>query len=414
MGLRTALLAGAFLMPAAANATVYYVSAATGRDHNNGTSPSAPLATIQAAADKTNPGDIVQIMDGRYTSAHWTVVAITRSGADGLPITYMPYLGHHPIIDSTGTWSGFTILGASYITVQGLEFVGNTQNLRLEYAQSQKDNTNNPTTSGGGIDVKQSESGAHPLHIVIQNNLVHDVPGAGIAATNADYVSILNNTVYNCAWYAPFAESGITVGKGYNSDADTGYKMIITGNRTYNNQNRIPWHVKGKITDGNGIIIDSDNDTGYAGRTLVANNVSYKNGGTGMHAINSSHVDFLFNTAYGNNTTPTLNEGQIGGQGNSTDVFIENNILVAPSGKVVNEKSPAGVTYDYNLYFGGTGPRVIGPHDLQADPKFTNQEAADFTLQAGSPAIHAANPAYKIATDVQGALLAVRPFVVRP
>ena len=229
---------------------------------------------------------------------------------------------------------------------------------------------------------------------------MHDEPGAGIGVMHADYVSVLNNTVYNNAHWSPFADSGISVGWEYNSDSNTSYKTIVAGNTVYSNQEMLPWHATGTITDGNGIIIDSNNQTGYTGRTLVENNLTYNNGGTGAHSIGSDHVDFFYNTAYNNNQSSALNEGQIVGQA-SNDVRIENNIMVAPNGKTVNE-SASGVTYDYNVYSGGTGPQATGAHDVIANPLFTNPSAGNFTLQAGSPAVDSANSAFSVGTDLAG------------
>ncbi len=64
------------------------------------------------------------------------------------------------------------------------------------------------------------------------------------------------------------------------------YKIFVTRNKVYNNRMLIPWINTGKIQDGNGIIIDrgTNKQKGsklgpYRGRTLIANNISYKNGG---------------------------------------------------------------------------------------------------------------------------------------
>jgi parallel beta-helix repeat protein len=58
-------------------------------------------------------------------------------------------------------------------------------------------------------------------------------------------------------------------------------------------------------TDGNGTIIDTFNGSGAEGRlypyqTLVANNVSYNNGGKGIAIFRSAYVTVDNNTAYNN------------------------------------------------------------------------------------------------------------------
>ena len=119
----------------------YYVSAgAAGNDSNDGLSASSPFKTIQKAADLTNPGDTVQIMNGVYTNSNpnGQVVKITRSGTESAWITYKAYPGHFPKLQSNG-WNGIGIEnGASYIEVNGLEVVGNNNNITLDYAISQK------------------------------------------------------------------------------------------------------------------------------------------------------------------------------------------------------------------------------------------------------------------------------------
>jgi len=65
--------------------TIYYVSANDGSNANSGTSLGAPLATLQAAADLTEPGDTVEVESGIYAapSNGGTALDITTSGVTG-------------------------------------------------------------------------------------------------------------------------------------------------------------------------------------------------------------------------------------------------------------------------------------------------------------------------------------------
>ena len=106
-------------------ATKYYVSG-KGNDRNSGLTTSSAFRTIQRAADLTNPGDTVYIMEGVYNNAHpsGTVVDIKRSGRANAWITYKAYPGHRPKLQHNG-WHGIWIFdGASYIEINGLEVVG--------------------------------------------------------------------------------------------------------------------------------------------------------------------------------------------------------------------------------------------------------------------------------------------------
>lgn len=382
------------LIAQATSPVTYYVSGA-GSDSNNGLSPSSAFRTIQKAADLTKPGDTVMIMNGVYTYAYpgW-VVNITRSGTPQAWIKYQAYPGHSPKIKHN-TWNGILISkGASYIEINGLEVEGNNANITLDYAKSQQYNTSNAQTNGNCIYIDGRKDG-YPHHIRIINNKVHDCGGAGISAVRTDYVTIYGNEVYNNAWYSVYANSGISIGQGVNTDSNTGYKMYILNNRVYNNRQYIPWINVGKITDGNGIIVDDTRHTQngstlppYKGRTLIANNITYKNGGTGIHTYKSDHVDIINNTAYLNNQSPEINYGQILAS-TSSDVRILNNIMYAPPDKRVNSSwSNTNVTYDYNLYANSSKIEVKGVNDRVGDPQFMNASVGDFRLRSTSPAIN--------------------------
>ncbi len=352
----------------------YYVSG-NGNDNNSGLSTSSAFRTIQKAADLTNPGDTVLIMNGVYKNVAkaLSVVNIKRSGTANAWIRYKAYPGHFPKIQHN-TWNGILISSeASYIEINGLEVIGNNANITLDYAMSQKTNKLNPLTNGNCISVDGRTSG-HVHHIRILNNKVHDCGGAGISAIQSDYVTVDNNVVFNNAWYGVYGASGISMLNNWNSDKNQGYKMFVTNNKTYNNRMYIPWIAVGKITDGNGIIIDTTrNDQNnsklgaYQGRTLVKNNLTFNNGGSGIHTFLSDHVDIVNNTAVLNNQSPEIKDGQIFANV-SSDVRILNNILYAFPGKPVNSNNKnKNVVYNYNIYLNSSNVSVKGTHDIVAD-----------------------------------------------
>ncbi|QHG16710.1 right-handed parallel beta-helix repeat-containing protein [Nostoc sp. ATCC 53789] len=355
----------------------YYVSG-TGNDTNSGLSNSSPFRTIQKAANRTNPGDTVLIMNGVYRNAspNGQVVSITRSGKANAWIKFKAYPGHRPKIKHNG-WNGILIhSGASYIEINGLEVIGNNDNVTLDYAMSQKTNKLNPLTNGNCINVDGRKSG-HTHHIRIVNNKVHKCGGAGISTIESDYVTINNNVVFDNAWYSVYGCSGISMLSNWNFDKNRGYKMFVTNNKTYNNRMFIPWIAVGKITDGNGIIIDTSRNNQnnsklgvYKGRTLVKNNLTFNNGGSGIHTFLSDHVDIVNNTAVLNNQSPEIKDGQIFANV-SSDVRILRNILYAYPGKAVNSiNKNKNVIYDYNIYLNRSKVSLKGTHDIVADSQF--------------------------------------------
>lgn len=372
----------------------YYVSG-TGSDSNNGLSSSSAFRTIQRAANLTNPGDTVMIMNGLYTSQDYgKVVSITRSGTSGAWIKYQAYPGHKPKIKHQ-SWHGILITnGAAYIEINGLEVEGNNANITLDYAKSQQYTANNPLTSGNCISI-EGRNTKPPHHIRILNNKIHDCGSAGIGSWQADYLTIVGNEVYNNAWYSVYAASGISLYQNRNYDTNTGYKMFVTHNKVYNNRQYIPWIVNGRIVDGNGIIIDDARNTQngstlgiYQGRTLIANNISYQNGGSGILSYSSDHVDIINNTLYFNCLSPEITKSQLSAD-ESSDVKVFNNIVYSTLNKKVNGAwLSTDITYKNNMYFNSSIIDPVVSSDIVANPQFVNASTGDFRLQSTSPAIN--------------------------
>ncbi|MGW2787727.1 sigma-70 family RNA polymerase sigma factor [Streptomyces populi] len=403
-------------LPAKAPAPTYFVSS-SGSDSNPGTSAGSPFRTLQKAADLAGPGDVVAVMNGIYTEPRKgsNVLTIKRSGRPGAPITFTAYPGHHPVLNPKTAWNGISIYGASHIVIKNLEVKGNNAALSLADAERSSSKTD-PTYNTNCISVeKNRESGTFPHHVDIIGNLVHGCPGGGISAIEADHVNIIGNHVHSNAWFTVYGTSGISI----LTPRDTGsgdprtYKIRITGNRVHDNETKVKWEGCRCYSDGNGIIVDTTKgDPGrgrpaYNGRVLVANNISYDNGGSGIHAYKSQHVDIIHNTAYlnGRSTRIKTPYANIFAH-DSTDVRLLNNIAYGRPDQATNTNAGnVDVAYDYNVYFGGKAPETKGPHDIVADPKFIapgTSPNADFRLMKGSPAIGSGTAFPAVSTDFTG------------
>ena len=393
-------------------ATDYYVSS-TGNNSNTGKTSTSPFLTIQKAHDLTVAGDTVFVMNGTYSSQSGVILNVTRSGTANGHITFKAFKGHFPKITAAGNvWNAVSING-SYIVFDGFELIGNNANITYNdalasYTEASNGGTNwskyanfntNALTIGGPRDESKQ-----PHHIIIRNCKVHDFPGGGINAIQTDYVTIENNVVYNNAWYMMYAGSGISILTPFNWDKTTGYKNIIRNNICNTNKTTIPWISQKKLSDGNGIIIDvnqqgyneqsstTPSPNAYTGRTLVENNVSVNNGGSGIHTFKADHVDIINNTAYHNGTVvgyPDIFTNAC------QDVNIINNIMYARLGGDCNSK-PKNATeiYSHNIYFNGK-VGFQGLNDVVIDPQFVNLSTdvflGNFNLKSTSPAIDQGN-----------------------
>jgi hypothetical protein len=408
----------------ASNRTLY-VDSSAGNDKNPGTEAS-PFASIQAASNVTMPGDTVLIKNGTYRQTSGEgVLVINRSGAPGAMITYKPYPGDHPKLFAETAWNHILITG-SYIRIEGLEIAGNMKSVSIADAEKVYDrfaSGSGPKTFGpetsfaetNGISIRPSDTKApvperiFPRHIEVVDNNIHDVQGGGISAQWSDYVTFEGNRIEDVAGRAMYACSGISILGSQNTDAGgTAYRMLVENNRIVNARTYVKWLAVKHMSDGNGIILDSNRNElekgePFSGRYLIANNVVMDSGGAGIQVYASDNADIVYNTVYNNSLTPGLEYGQIWAHA-ASNLRVENNILVAGADAKINQAftNNRDVVYDYNIYFGGRKPEIVGPHDILADPQFVDLDAGNLHLKPGSPAIDSGLSGFSVTKDFDG------------
>ncbi|MEH1777769.1 MAG: choice-of-anchor D domain-containing protein [Nostoc sp.] len=389
----------------------YYVSG-TGNDRSNGLNEENAFRTLTKAVSQLQTGDTLYVMNGTYDKGF---TLFNKNGSPDNWTTIKAYPGATPKIKTTT--SGMNIFSSSYVRVEGLVFEGNRENITLAYALQQKDNLSNPLTNANGIYVtswknSQGVGGTNPHHIVITGNTVSNFSGGGIAISNADYITVEKNVVSGNAWYSPYGNQGITALRSFNSDNNTtNYKMIIRDNIVYDNQSLVPWYAAGKITEGHGIMLDTtmqaQGGVTYNGKALIANNIVYNNGSSGIDVFKAVNVDVVNNTLYQNSRVLT-NSGEIG-VSYSDNVRVNNNILYASDNQKANViKYATDITFDRNLVYNSnafqasSNPNVTGLQNiLGKDPQFVNAAGKNFALKPGSAAIDAGSSLFNgISTNI--------------
>ncbi len=363
-------------------ATDYYIDAKNGNDQNNGlTTTNAFKSLYKIDALYLKPGDNVFFMEGRYTKPNSTLLTITESGTENEYITFQNYNDDEVVLEFD-SWTGIDIInGASYLKIKGLKIKGARSRIDLNDALNQPASCandfigaangfyngtgilavgpnltwSNPATRGNEI----------PHHIIIENCEIFDCTSSGMAFQQADYITIKNNKVYNNCWYSLYGTSGINLYQFINTDNTTGFHNNISNNLMYGNEMRVPQVPFCAFFDGNAFIIDDFKHTqtknyldksitynAYSAKTLINNNISVENGGSGLHFFLSSNC-YIYNNTIVNNASQ--NEGKNGNGdlriGACDDFEVKNNIIIGQN-RVHNVGGNVNIDYTHNLHYG--------------------------------------------------------------
>ncbi|MEM8875186.1 MAG: right-handed parallel beta-helix repeat-containing protein [Planctomycetota bacterium] len=361
-----------------------------------------PLRTLQAAADRVEPGDTVLVRGGVYEDIDNEIpLRIKRGGTAENWVKFANFPGETPIID-TDALRGIRIEGADYVVVEGFTVRGRSDEIDPEaataHAEAFKGDDHTQThffTVGIRVSSSEEDKNDFPHHIIIRGNTVHDVPGGGIATGRVDYVLIENNLVYRNAYYTPWGGSGISVWQSSNhDDRQDVYRTVIRNNISHSNNNRVKFWMLGTMSDGNGIIIDAlqntqgsilddDQTAPYNGRILIMNNLCYNNGGRGINLYESDNIDVLHNTLYRNAQRENI-EHEIE-FGRTNNVSVAHNIIFAEDGiNAFGGYQSSALHFDTNLIHNAKSNDgwPLGDNVIEADPMLDD----DYRIAKDSPA----------------------------
>ena len=384
--------------PAAPPVTAYYVDKTNPGCNDNGPGDlSTPYCTIAKGTSRLQTGQTLYIGNGTYSEQ----VKVTASGTAGAPITVTNLPGTSPVVGG-GVVNGIYLASRSYVTVSGLTVSGTTgdgvyitggQNITLSGLHVT--GSGQPTSTGYAKGMKIIGTTAST---VSGNTVDHNTDSGIYLAQGSTGDTISGNSVYANARGYTRAAPGIDLRSGGNS---------VLGNSTHDNED-------------SGIQLYSGSDN-----SLVANNVSYRNGDHGIDDYQATGERIVGNSVYRNTTSGINLEGGSTGGSVANNISVDNGLSSPRTvGDIrVDAASQAGTTVDRNLvYLHGPGTYYVWgttnyatlaafatatgqeAHGIQADPRWTSPDTGNFQLTAGSPAIDSADSAVsgEQTTDIAG------------
>ena len=356
-----------------ATANVIYVDQATGSEINDGLSLETAKKTIPqgltTAAGFGSKNATIFVLNGDYFDQnnynHDNSNVVNENNPPYSIIENQSHLilqnypGHTPRILYDGE-AGISIKNSDHIEVKGFDIVGPCNEIDgmidgvTDGNNNRKNNDAKSIYSGVGIDINNDSR-----HIRITQNKIHDASSSGIRANGADYLSIINNEVYQNTQCSSDAGSGILIENPKAIDElENPIKIGVINNIVYDNYNQVPFfdanydsatylannnivlprpnygssaNDNGFIIDGSGIKITSNNADSYPdGKTQVSNNIVTRNGITGITVNENDRTEIHDNiVAWNGMVSKTAPENREDSAGisifNSEDVSLYDN-----------------------------------------------------------------------------------------
>lgn len=273
--------------------------ATTGDDGNDGRSPDRPLRTLQAAAHRVGPGDVVWVRGGVYSSA----VNFGASGTASAPIVFESAPGECAVLDGTGggEWQRVILEDVSHMVFRNFE-VRNSRYEGVFLARSSDNEISHVRTYGNfGSGFGMLDSHRNELRYVISHDNFDPPYGGnadGISFSRGDGNSIeycmsyrnsddgvdtwlsTNTLVSNCASFDNGWQGGDGNGFKAGGQGVTTHTVIRSSVAFGNKANGFDWNTSPGFTFDNNTAFDNG-ATGFVGSSgTMRNNLAFGNGGT--------------------------------------------------------------------------------------------------------------------------------------
>jgi hypothetical protein len=267
-------------------------------------------------------------------------------------------------------------------------------------------------------------------HIDILNNHLHHMPGGGLRVSDCEDILIQGNEINDCSRRSSGGTHGLVVTKATSTRTTDDYRIRIIANKVHHNYNeQYSWApdktiITPHIDEGKGISLQR-NQTTYNnngsinvnwenGRILIANNICYYNGFSGIHSNDGYRIDIINNTCYFNSYTGSITVGGTNPNGGNIGISLQggtghkiiNNISVIDNNMTRSPISTditatGALIVKNNIIYGTTGAVLTDPdivaiqvNTQMANPRFKNPSSNEFDLLSTSPAINQADASY--------------------
>lgn len=367
-----------------------------GNDSNAGTH-TAPLASLQEAGKRVQPGETIYLRGGDYFNEGFgtgfegrrnNLARLTAQATAAAPITVTNWGNEYPRLHSDV--NGLSVANARHWTFEGLELIGSNASLdvdtSLEHWWDTGDSRNQ--IQGRGIALNGS------YHITVRNCVVHDFPGAGISNNGGAHILLENNLIYNNVWWSTAGSHGFANSKPETDDnTDTmSFKITMRGNLLFANQSLMISHVFSKgvvkleIDEGNGLHMQ--NNAGlFTGRFLAENNLAFFNGKAGL-GLNTVDGSVIRNNSFWSNARSVASSAELSIQSSASDDISRNLIHAVPDRGTIKDFQDVYVGVQTNYVVAGNDAADLPPSVIQVGAVFTDPMNFDFSPSNEVPADH--------------------------
>ena len=388
--------------------------APNGSNTNRGTF-NKPLADLGAYCGKDGldlSGKTVYYRAGVYKNpafgddisvSHKSLSAITCYGTQGKPLTIKPWKKEHVKFKFDSAY-GVQLVG-SHLRFEGFEIEGMSQEINFDQAvEAWWDGSN--YFNGQGLNVQG-------VDVEVRNNIIHDVPGAGINTRGnaiVDRLKIDNNIIFNTSWGSTGGTTALgIVGANRDTNADTfdGSKVgiEITNNLIFSSESRIFSHVFSKgfsnltIDEGSTMLLKrykgSKKGTYNKGFLVEGNHFLFNGKGV---SLRWNDIEMRHNTFYNNGTT--MNGSGAGVRSSeATDMTIDGNVIYISNRRGLNaidfnKDSTTIAECTNNRYYS-----LDGDKSLKNPLRCAVDETQNNTLLSSSPFVNVENNDFRLTND---------------